>query len=237
VAEELRKAIIEKIIIGTIAVVLSTFILHGYNYYQKEFEGVRTKINSVSSFAIDAKNEILETASQLAAFIRQQDFLFPRDDSNAQIDQDSTVFRKPSLEIKLKVLEDLAKIDKDAAILRPNFPKAAMSATKLKDQLFTATYHNIENWNFEQKDLSALETNAAEKESQLLTNFDRELAGVLSVEFGSAYASVYAFVVSPTILALVVVGAAVVFVAFFGSDGPNKRKRGRRSTSDTRRSA
>ena len=193
---DLRKSIIDKILVGTIAIVVSTFVLHGYNLHLKAFESAQIRLNSLSSVAITNRDQILKSVADLRMLVYNRLHL--------------SAAAQPA-EPKRIIAGYLGSIRASAALLKPRFKEAATEADGIERKLYDGIYNHTNGsiLGLTGDQIKDLDSQVVEGEVSFLNAFDKELAGVLSSEYDNAYSSFFvgSWYLQPVTLA----GALILF--------------------------
>ncbi len=179
---ELTKSLIEKVFIGAIAALLSTFILHSYNLHVKAFEGAQTQLRSISSISVKSKDDILLAIGEIRTIANSLPLRL-------------TVSKPSSVRPGEEVVRQLVNIRSAAAVLQSRLPEAASAASSIETKLYRDIYENFskqsKSFRLTESQLKQIDTDIVTEEVRFLNIFDGELADLLAKEYEKAYRAYY----------------------------------------------
>ena len=195
--DEIKKSIAEKIVIGTIAIVVSTFVLHGYNVHLKEFEAAQIQLHSLSNVAISSRDNILKAISEL------------RSDAYGHF-QNYPTYKPEQLQVVVNRL--VGTIRANSGLLAPRFGKAATEASNIADKLLNKIVIGPNGFSPDANDIKNIDREVVADEVTFLKNFDDALAQVLSDEFDGAYKKFFHWYADPTVLGLLLISFCTILL-------------------------
>ena len=157
---------VDKVLVGTIATIVSLFLLFNYNVSLKGFEAGQTQARSVSGLAIRNKDAVVDSTGEAMAIIK-----------NRFLRTDAASVNNPDPEGD--VLKKLVAISAARLSLQARFADSAKLANAMEERLLNF-YRESQ---FSDADaIKKLEGDFAASLEPFLKAFDRELAGVIAAE-------------------------------------------------------
>src|SRR5688572_29274632 len=130
------ESFVDKVLIGTIATIVSLFLLFGYNSNLKSFEAGQTQARSVSLLAIKSKDSIATSFGEVLATVRK--VYFKADGSPAASATPPTPPTPASSDVEF--IRSVVAITAARMSLGPGFPETAKLAAeiekKFRDEVF-----------------------------------------------------------------------------------------------------
>lgn len=195
------ESVMDKVLVGSIAAVLSMFVLHGYNVHAKAFEGAQVQLRSLSEIHNGAKKEIILSVNKVRSIVGRD------------------LISEARASDKSDVLKSIDNIRSDAALLKIRMPISGGAASDMADKLFNLYYVPVfDGVRPNEKDFKTQEEKTATEEINFVNAFDSELVEILSDEFNRSYDRYYsltAWWARPLPLALASLGfSLMVMVAY-----------------------
>lgn len=170
------KDIIDKLLIGTLAAIVSLVVLQNYNLYLHAFEDARARTRALSDLATANKNEIVQSVTNIVKLANDVVYRV-----------DSKIASAPSRDAKMR--QEIATIDADGFMLGSSFPDATKCVQELSATLSAKIQGNpdIDSMLYDKTLLDI-----ADKQENFVRTFNRELTMLLSKEYKTNYEAFYA---------------------------------------------
>jgi hypothetical protein len=177
---DIAQSIIDKVVIGTIATVVSLLALHGYNSHLKAFDSAQPSARSMSDLAVKKKDELLSSIKELVSIANGVIFNVPKYSS---VNEDAA--------IRLQI----AEIFTNRHMLGSNLSQTAECFGGIEgkfDKEIRANYDPRKKiLRMAPDSFGAFVEEITEAQDKCVEVFNRELVDLLSRQYDQTYESFY----------------------------------------------
>jgi hypothetical protein len=178
--QDVTDGIVDKVVIGTIAAVVSLLVLHGYNSNLKAFESAQPLARSMSDVAVKKKDALLLSIKELISIANGLIYKLPKFSSS---DQDAAI------------RSHIADIATNRNMLGASFSETSICFGDVENKFETKIHGNYDSQskvlNLNATDFGAFLKEITASQDKCIELFNKELADLLSRQYREIYASFY----------------------------------------------
>ncbi|MGA9319998.1 MAG: hypothetical protein WBW06_02950 [Xanthobacteraceae bacterium] len=178
-AQSIIAGVIDKIVIGTIATVVSLLVLHGYNTHLKALEGAEPQAKSMSDLALKKKNELLSSIKGLVSIANGLVYRLP----------EATTNQDP------KIRTNIADISTSRRMLGSSFLQTTQCFGGVEDSFEAKIHGNYDagsnTLNLPENAFQSFIVTITAEQDKCIELFNKELAVLLARQYTEIYAAFY----------------------------------------------